>query len=193
MKIAKQLSIAFILSFALDTASKYWAEQALTLYQPVPFLGETFRFTLGYNTGIAFSLLTNSGNLPLILTGCVIIWLTYWFLNSLYTEQLPPSTSWAIGLLMGGAIGNFVDRLFDGRVTDFLDVGIGTSRWPTFNLADSFIFAGAILLMIITFSHQPDTLEDDEPLSEDPSTTEPTSDKDDEDSHLEAETQMSWQ
>jgi len=52
-------------------------------------------------------------------------------------------------LLLGGAIANFGDRLLDGRVTDFLDVGLGITRWPTFNLADSFIMLGIAWLLLL--------------------------------------------
>ena len=58
-------------------------------------------------------------------------------------------------MILGGAIANFVDRLSDGRVTDFLDFGLGAARWPTFNLADSFIIVGAALLLWSILSIKP--------------------------------------
>jgi signal peptidase II len=55
---------------------------------------------------------------------------------------------------LGGAIANFADRLIDGRVTDFLDVGVGAARWPTFNLADSFIIVGMAWLLLISYGQR---------------------------------------
>lgn len=150
MKKLAQLLLAMIIAFGLDWLTKVWAEQALELHQPVPVIGEVFRFTLGYNTGVAFGLFANGGSWPLIITGLVIFGLLIWFVRALRLQQLPGVAVWPIGLLLGGAIANFSDRLPDGRVTDFLDVGIGASRWPTFNLADSFILIGLGLLLLIT-------------------------------------------
>ena len=145
-----QLLSAMLIAFVLDWLTKAWAEQSLELYQPVPVIGEVFRFTLGYNTGVAFGLFANGGPWPLIVTGLVIFGLLIWFVRALRLQQLPGVAAWPIGLLLGGAIANFGDRFPDGRVTDFLDVGIGATRWPTFNLADSFILIGLGLLLLIT-------------------------------------------
>jgi len=154
MKIFSRLLVAFIVALILDGATKYWAEQTLSPYQPVPVFGEMVRLTLGYNTGVAFGIFANGGSWPLIITGIVIVILVIWFIRSLWTGQFSGWASWPIGLLLGGAIGNFADRFVDGRVTDFLDFGIGATRWPTFNLADSFILTGVILLTLFS-SHQP--------------------------------------
>ena len=155
MKIFSRLLMAFIIGFVVDGLSKAWAEQTLTLYEPVPILGQLFRLTLGYNTGIAFGLFANGGIWPLIVTGIVIAGLSFWLVKGARKSQFPPAAGWAIGLLLSGAIGNFLDRVLDGRVTDFLDVGIGQSRWPTFNLADSFILIGLFFLMFTEMTTPP--------------------------------------
>jgi signal peptidase II len=147
MKALPQLLIMFIIGLLLDGLSKLWAESFLEPYQPVPILGEVFRLTLGYNTGVAFGLFANGGVWPMILTGLVIVGLAFWFAKGFWRGQFSPQAGWAIGLLLSGAIGNFADRLWDGRVTDFLDFGLGATRWPTFNLADSFILIGLVWLM----------------------------------------------
>jgi signal peptidase II len=149
MKSILRVLLTLGLALTLDGLSKIWAEQVLELYQPVPVMGELFRFTLGYNTGVAFGMFANGGVGPLIVTGLVILGLVVWFGQALRSGQFPPLAGWPIGLLLGGAIANFVDRLIDSRVTDFLDVGIGTARWPTFNLADSFIIIGMAWLLLI--------------------------------------------
>ncbi|MDX1520645.1 MAG: signal peptidase II [Anaerolineae bacterium] len=148
MNILARVVTAFIIGFGLDWMSKVRAEQTLDLHQPVPVIGETFRFTLGYNTGVAFGLFSNNGVWPLVVTGIVILGLSVWFAHGIYRQEFSPRAGWAIGLVLSGALGNFIDRFFDGRVTDFLDVGLGSSRWPTFNLADSFILIGLALLML---------------------------------------------
>lgn len=154
MKTLYRLISALVFALTLDGLTKFWAEQSLDLYQPVPIVGDFFRFTLGHNTGVAFGLFANGGSWPLIMTGVIIVILLLWFARALFSGQFPTWAAWPIGLLLGGAIGNFADRLFDGKVTDFLDVGIGTARWPTFNLADSFILLGVGLLMFLTFERE---------------------------------------
>jgi signal peptidase II len=151
MKTLYRLLYTIFIVLLVDGASKIWAEQALELYQPVELMGDIFRLTLGYNTGVAFGMFANGGPWPLIVTGIIIVGLIGWFVKALYDGQFPAYAAWPIGLLLGGAIGNFVDRLPDGRVTDFLDVGIGPTRWPTFNLADSFILIGITCLMLLSF------------------------------------------
>jgi signal peptidase II len=165
MKAWLRLLLAFIVVLALDGLTKIWAEQALELYRPMPITGDFFRFTLGYNTGVAFGMFANGGSGPLIVTGLVILGLMAWFGRALQSGQFPAQAGWPIGLLLGGAIANFVDRLMDGRVTDFLDVGIGATRWPTFNLADSFIIVGMAWLLLVNHRghHQPQKTE---PLEE---------------------------
>jgi len=140
-----------LFALILDGLTKAWAERSLDLHQPVPIVGNLFRLTLGHNTGVAFGVFANGGLWPLVLTGIIIVILLFWFARALFSGQFPTWAAWPIGLLLGGAIGNFADRLLDGKVTDFLDVGIGTARWPTFNLADSFILLGVGLLMFLTF------------------------------------------
>lgn len=154
MKTFFRLFASFTIALALDGLTKTWAEQALVLYQPVPVIGEIFRLTLGYNSGVAFGLFANGGIVPLVVTGVVIVGLVVWLASALRGGEFPPTAGLPIGLILGGAIANFADRLPDGRVTDFIDLGLGASRWPTFNLADSFIVLGVSLLMLIVFKRK---------------------------------------
>jgi signal peptidase II len=147
--------VAAVLVVGLDLLSKVLAERVLDVYQPVPIVGQFLRLTLGYNTGVAFGLFANGGSWPVILTGAIIFGMVVWLLQLLRSREFPSQvTIWPIGLFFGGAIANFVDRLPDGRVTDWLDVGIGASRWPTFNLADSFIVLGVAILMQLALFEQ---------------------------------------
>lgn len=146
--------VGFVTAFTADTLSKAWAERALELGQPISILGDVFQITLGYNTGVVFGIFANTGSLTLILTGIVIAGLSVWMLSALRANELPQASWLALGLILGGAIGNFADRFLDGRVTDFLDVGIGTLRWPTFNLADSFVVVGVALLLVLVLGNK---------------------------------------
>lgn len=156
MKLLYRALTAFLIALAIDWLTKTWAERMLPLNGSTPLIGQFFRLTLGYNTGVAFGLVANSGVWPLVITGLIIIILAVWMVRALRTNEIPPAAAWPIGLILGGAIANFVDRLPDGRVTDFLDIGLGATRWPTFNLADSFIVVGvAVLLWISMMSRHP--------------------------------------
>ncbi|MCB0208937.1 MAG: signal peptidase II [Anaerolineae bacterium] len=155
MKVLSRLLVAMVIVFILDGLTKVWAEQTLALHEPVRVIGDYFRFTLGHNTGVAFGLFADGGIWPMVITGVIIIFIAFWFVRGLLSGHFVGYAAWPVGMLLGGAIGNFIDRVIDGRVTDFLDAGIGASRWPTFNLADSFILIGVGILMLISFQEQP--------------------------------------
>jgi signal peptidase II len=162
VKVFSRLFVTLIMALVLDGLTKTWAVQALEPYQPVPIIGQIFRLTLGYNTGVAFSLFTNSGAWPLIITSIVILGLGVWFVHALGNGEFPPQAGWPIGLLFGGALANFTDRLLDGQVIDFLDVGVGSTRWPAFNLADSFIILGIALVILMKMKVVPNDYDLDE-------------------------------
>ncbi len=147
MKTGLRIFITFLIVLLVDGLTKIWAEQAIS--SPTPILGQFFRLTLGYNTGVSFGLLTNGGLYPLIITGTIITGLIVWLVMMIRKGEIPAVIHVPIGFILGGAIANFVDRMLDGRVTDFLDFGWGPTRWPTFNLADSFIVVGVLLLLFI--------------------------------------------
>lgn len=126
----------------LDQLTKYIVEAMLPLYEmwaPAPALQQIFRFTHVPNTGTAFGLFP-SGSLffavMAILVSLAIIYYNFAIDEPQFLLRL------ALGLQLGGAIGNLVDRLRLGHVTDFLDFG----PWPVFNLADTAIVAGAFML-----------------------------------------------
>jgi signal peptidase II len=92
------------------------------------------------NTGIAFGLFSNSTGIVTVLTAGAIAWMLWFFARSGSRHPVLPA---ALGLLIGGSVSNLVDRVRLGHVTDFLDL----SRWPAFNLADSFIVVGVAILL----------------------------------------------
>ena len=157
MKLHYRFLAALMTALASDFLTKHWAERTLSPSTPIPLIGQFFRLTLGYNTGVAFGLFANGGVWPLILTGLIILVLAVWMVRALRAGEIPPVAAFPIGMILGGALANFVDRLPDRRVTDFLDMGLSAARWPTFNLADSFIVVGvAVLLWVSMISKYPE-------------------------------------
>ena len=134
-----------------DYISKRMAEGSLRPGQPHEVFGEFFRFTLGYNTGIAFGIPFGVGARPILITFTLvaiagIIWI-YRTTEARHRAQIT-----ALGLILGGAIGNILDRIRSASgVVDFIDVGVGATRFWTFNIADSAITVGAVTLIIASF------------------------------------------
>ncbi|MBI4365072.1 MAG: signal peptidase II [Candidatus Latescibacteria bacterium] len=127
----------------LDQATKALASSHLMLGRPVPILGDFLRLTLVHNTGAAFGLFPGS-RLPFILVSVLAIAVVlYLFAREAYRSL---GNRMLLGCILGGAIGNLVDRVRWGRVVDFIDVGWSTLRWPVFNVADSAVTLGVILL-----------------------------------------------
>ena len=134
----------------LDQLSKYIVIQSLPLYQswaPVPALAAFFQFTHATNTGTAFGLFPNAGwifgLMAVVVSGAIIY----------FNERIASGNIWlrvALGLELGGAIGNLIDRVRLGYVTDLLDFG----PWPVFNLADLAIVSGAVLLAWIVLREE---------------------------------------
>jgi signal peptidase II len=132
----------------LDQGSKLLADARLVFHEPVSVL-PFFNLRLAYNTGAAFSFLGNAGgwqrwffaSISVLVIGVLVVWM-----RRLKPEQWPLSLAFA--LIIGGALGNLIDRLVYGHVIDFIDVYYKTWHWPTFNIADSAIFLGAALLLL---------------------------------------------
>lgn len=146
------LAVAVII---VDQATKSLAEAWLVAYRPVP-LAALLDLTLSYNRGAAFSFLSDqSGWQRWLLIGvalCVSLFLLRWL------AQLRRGERWlavTLGLILGGALGNVIDRLRYGHVIDFIDVHYGHWHWPAFNVADSAITLGLIgLLLQLLLEHR---------------------------------------
>jgi len=137
-----------ILVVVLDQATKIWIDSSLQYNQPIPVLA-FFDLRLLYNEGAAWSFLAEAGGwqrwflsgLAVVVTTILIVWLS----------RLKQGTSLlavALALVIGGAVGNVIDRIMYGYVIDFIDIYYNAWHWPAFNLADSAISLGAILLVI---------------------------------------------
>jgi len=157
---------------ALDQISKQFAEARLELYVPHNFIDNWFNFTLMYNKGIAFSFLSDAGGWQrwffMALSTGISIFIFVWLKKVANENRL---LACGLALILGGAIGNLIDRTLFGQVIDFLQFyymadsclpGFSTVSygqvtacyWPTFNIADSAIFIGAACLIIDIFKEE---------------------------------------
>jgi signal peptidase II len=127
----------------LDQATKAVASAALFLGDPVPVAGDVVRLTLVHNTGAAFGLFPGSRFPFIVISILAIAVVLYLYTREAY-RGVPQRV--LLGCILGGAVGNLVDRVRLGWVIDFIDVGIGRTRWPVFNVADSAVTVGVILL-----------------------------------------------
>ena len=147
------ISIAVIIA---DQITKILADQFLQYGHPVSIV-PMFNLTLLYNMGAAFSFLSDAGGWQrwffIFLSTSISIILIVW-IYKLHTHQKLQTAS--IALIIGGAIGNLIDRSIYGHVIDFLDVYYQQHHWPAFNIADSAITIGAILLIIDSFKNNHD-------------------------------------
>jgi signal peptidase II len=141
--------IATLVIVCLDQLSKLLVFIQLGGTSQVKEITSFFNIVWAKNYGIAFSLFNESvGDQRWLLSGLaigVVIVMLIWLLFLETHERLVP---FALSLVMGGAIGNAIGRLLSGYVIDFLDFHIGTWHWPAFNIADSAICIGVILLLI---------------------------------------------
>ena len=147
----------------LDQVTKLWAEAAL-LGQPPLNLLPHLDLILVYNTGAAFSFLSDAGGWQrwffVVLAVGVTGVLAFWLARLGRGERL---SALSLSLVIGGAVGNLIDRVAYGKVIDFIDVYWDASlHWPAFNIADSAIFIGVILLLAESLFGKPSSRTDGE-------------------------------
>jgi len=134
---------------ALDRLTKWAIVKTIMLEDAVSIIPGFFRLTHLENTGAAFSLFAESTSpfktallVAFSLAALAVVGFLLWRSRSDYNI-----TTLSLSLILGGAVGNLWDRLADGMVTDFLDFYVGMHHWPPFNIADSAIVVGALLLL----------------------------------------------
>lgn len=132
--------IAFFICF-IDQASKFCAEKFISVSSGIPIIDGGFHLTLVYNTGIAFGLFKQYPIVFTVVTSAAIIIIIYFLFQKKY--ELSKLESLALCFILGGSAGNLIDRLRLGHIIDFIDFRV----WPIFNLADSFILIGAVILV----------------------------------------------
>ena len=179
----KSLIIYSLIIFivVLDQISKFVVKQYMQLYESIPLIGDFFRLTYIENPGMAFGIQFDNRILFTVLSvvaaGIVLV-----YLLKMNKENF--IFRFALALILGGAIGNLIDRLTVGRVVDFLDVeffdislpafnflfinfpGYAMTRWPVFNVADSAVTCGMVLLTYIIFTQKPETKREINPQSD---------------------------
>lgn len=143
-----------ILVLVLDQISKYWIMEHLIPYQTLPLI-PYLNITLAHNTGAAFSFLSGAGDWHKLFFAafsflvCVI--LIVWLVRTAHQSKLQAT---GVSLVLGGALGNLVDRGLHGHVIDFIDVYYEHHHFATFNVADSAICIGAGLLILDLLIHK---------------------------------------
>lgn len=108
-----------------------------------------FRIVYAMNTGIAFSMFQGANHVFSVITALIIGGFLLWYRKN--RAAIPPALKAAFTLVIAGAAGNLIDRVAHGYVVDFLDFSIGSYHWPAFNVADSCITVGGILLFLLSF------------------------------------------
>ena len=140
-----------ILAIVIDQLTKWMASTHLVLHEQNPVM-PSFNLTLMHNYGAAFSFLSNAGGwqrwfftvVAVVISVVLIVWIT----------RLKSTERWlgvSLALVLGGAIGNLIDRLAYGYVVDFIQWYYSSFYWPAFNIADSAIFVGAAMLLLSSF------------------------------------------
>ena len=142
-----------LLVLVIDQASKLYFNNALSMYQQIVVIPDYFSWTLAYNTGAAFSFLADSSGwqrwlfalIAVAVSAVLVVWL----------KRLGRNETWlavALALVLGGALGNLYDRIVLGHVVDFILVHWkNIHHFPAFNLADSAITVGAVMLALDMF------------------------------------------
>ena len=134
----------------LDQVTKYWVMQTMRLHESIPVIPNLFSITYIRNPGAAFGLLAGSSNAFRMVFFGVTSLFALALLGTILLRL--PERDWigqlSIAGILGGAIGNLIDRLRFGEVIDFLDVYIESYHWPAFNVADSAISVGVVCLIL---------------------------------------------
>lgn len=150
MNLTLRYAIAAIV-VVLDQITKVIADRSLELYEQIvitPF----FNITLAYNRGAAFSFLNDAGGWQrwffTIVSAVVSTVLVVWLYRMSQRERW---LSLSIALILGGAVGNLIDRIIYGHVVDFIQVHYAGSYFPSFNIADAAISCGTVVLLVLMF------------------------------------------
>ncbi len=153
-------AIIIVFSVVSDRLTKFWAADVLKNGGSIKIIGNFLRFTYAENRGAAFSILQDQRMFFLITTVImlIVLWVIYF-----RTKNLSKLSKLSIAMITGGAIGNFIDRYRFGFVIDFIDVRFGNIyNFPVFNIADSFVVCGTLLMVILILFNRFETSGSDE-------------------------------
>lgn len=139
--------VAAGLVLVVDQLSKLWVRYDLLGERGFLVVNDYFNVVTAWNTGVSFSMFDDLGILGIVglsvLALAIVLYLLYWMAHE--KDKLICA---ALGCIIGGALGNVIDRVRLGAVFDFLDVHVGAHHWPAFNVADSFICIGAAIIVL---------------------------------------------
>ena len=139
-----------------DQATKAVVVSSLAVGEKAELLGDVVQVWHAQNRGAAFSLF-QGGTVIFLVVSVLSIGMVAYFYRSFRDRS--PWLHLVLGIVLGGTLGNFTDRLRQGYVTDWLSIGIGDTRWPTFNVADSSVVVGIGILVLYLFLTNPDRRE----------------------------------
>lgn len=146
------VGVVALVVFTLDRLTKLWVEQNVPLFGARPVVGEYVRIVHTQNSGAAFGLLPERTTLLSILSVVAVLGILYYYRQIAGSSSLIAGT---LGMQLGGALGNLVDRVGQGYVVDFIDVGIpGGWRFWAFNVADSSIVVGILLVTFLLWQEE---------------------------------------
>jgi len=128
----------------IDQISKIIIKESMYLGQSIQLVGDFIRITYVENPGIAFGIRIGH---PIIFTILSLLASIVIIIYMIYHRNGEKTIKYGLAIILGGALGNLIDRLFVQRVVDFVDVGIGDLRWPVFNVADSAVVVGMFMLI----------------------------------------------
>jgi signal peptidase II len=141
-----------LVAFTLDRVTKMWVEQSIPLYGARPVVDDYVRIVHTQNSGAAFGLLPERTTLLSVLSVLAVVAILYYYRQIASNSPLIAAT---LGMQLGGAFGNLVDRVGQGYVVDFVDVGIpGGVRFWAFNVADSSIVVGIFLVTFLLWQEE---------------------------------------
>ena len=129
--------------FILDRVTKTWVAENIPIGTARPVIGDYLRIVHAQNTGAAFGLLPDRTTLLSVLSVIAVLAIVYYYRQIASNSSLVSGT---LGMQLGGAFGNLIDRIAQGYVVDFVDIGVGDIRFWAFNVADSSIVVGIILV-----------------------------------------------
>jgi signal peptidase II len=134
-----------VVVFVIDRVTKAWVSENIPLGTARPVVGDYVRIVHAQNTGAAFGLLPERTTLLSVLSVVAVLAIVYYYRQIASNSSLVSAT---LGMQLGGAFGNLLDRVTQGYVVDFVDVGIGDVRFWAFNVADSSIVVGIFLVTL---------------------------------------------
>jgi signal peptidase II len=143
-RIAVVAGVAAVV-FVVDRLTKAWVSENIPLGTARPVVGDYVRIVHAQNTGAAFGLLPERTTLLSVLSVVAVLAIVYYYRQIASNSAVVSAT---LGMQLGGAFGNLLDRIAQGYVVDFVDVGVGDIRFWAFNVADSSIVVGIILVTL---------------------------------------------